>query len=193
MKKRKGIKWLLLTAVAILFLSGCERLEQRAQDVTEGVAEDVQQVLSNERIPAEFVRHVDGDTTVLRFKGKERKVRLLLIDTPETVKPNTKVQPYGLDASNKTKELLTSASEISFQYDEGDRKDRYGRTLGYVFVDGVLLQETLVREGLARVAYIKEPNTMYLAELKQAQEQAKKQSLGIWSIPGYVTERGFQQ
>lgn len=47
-------------------------------------------------------------------------------------------------------------------------------------------------EGLARVAYVKEPNTKYLEELEKAQEQAKSQLIGIWSIQGYVTERGFQ-
>ncbi|MGH2242452.1 thermonuclease family protein, partial [Enterococcus faecalis] len=116
-------------------------------------------ISNDNRIPAEFVRHVDGDTTVLRIDGKEQKVRFLLVDTPETVKPKTKVQPFGLEASKRTKELLSTASEITFEYDKGDRTDRYGRRLGYIFVDGMLLQETLVREGLARVAYVKKPNT----------------------------------
>ncbi|EFU89182.1 nuclease-like protein [Enterococcus faecalis TX0630] len=193
MKKLIGKKWLLLTAVATFLLSGCASLEQKAQDSVKEVTENVTQTISNDqRIPADFVRHVDGDTTVLRIDGKERKVRFLLIDTPETVKPNTKVQPYGLEASKRTKELLSTASEITFEYDEGDKTDRYGRALGYIFVDGILLQKTLVSEGLARVAYVKEPNTKYLEELEQAQEQAKSESLGIWSIPGYVTGRGFQ-
>ncbi|MFG5595370.1 thermonuclease family protein, partial [Enterococcus faecalis] len=173
--------------------SGCASLEQKAQDISNDGTGNFTQTISNDnRIPAEFVRHVDGDTTVLRIDGKEQKVRFLLIDTPETVKPNTKVQPYGIEASNRTKELLSTASEITFEYDKGDRTDRYGRTLGYIFVDGMLLQETLVREGLARVAYVKEPNTKYLLELEEAQEKAKNESLGIWSIPGYVTDKGFK-
>lgn len=193
MKKLIGKKWLLLTAVATFLLSGCASLEQKAQDSVKEVTGNFTQTISNDqRIPADFVRHVDGDTTVLRIDGKERKVRFLLIDTPETVKPNTKVQPYGLEASKRTKELLSNASEITFEYDKGDKTDRYGRALGYIFVDGVLLQETLVREGLARVAYVKEPNTKHLSELEQAQEQAKSESLGIWSIPGYVTDKGFK-
>ncbi|NSO28551.1 thermonuclease family protein, partial [Enterococcus faecalis] len=102
-------------------------------------------------------------------------------------------QPFGLEASKRTKELLSTASEITFEYDKGDKTDRYGRALGYIFVDGTLLQKTLVSEGLARVAYVKEPTTKYLAELEQAQEQAKNESLGIWSIPGYVTQRGFSK
>ncbi|HHZ7859649.1 TPA: thermonuclease family protein [Enterococcus faecalis] len=191
MKKLIGKKWLLLTAVATFLLSGCA--EQKAQDISNDVTGNFTQTISNDqRIPAEFVRHVDGDTTVLRIDGKEQKVRFLLIDTPETVKPNTKVQPYGLEASKRTKELLSTASEITFEYDKGDKTDRYGRALGYIFVDGTLLQKTLVGEGLARVAYVKEPNTKYLEELKKAQEQAKSQLIGIWIIPGYVTERGFQ-
>lgn len=193
MKKLNRIKWLLLTAAATLLLSGCANLEQKALDSVKEVTGIFTQTISNDqRILAEFVRHVDGDTTVLRIDGKEQKVRFLLIDTPETVKPNTKVQPYGIEASNRTKELLSTASEITFEYDKGDKTDRYGRALGYIFVDGTLLQKTLVREGLARVAYIKEPNTKYLLELEEAQEKAENESLGIWSIPGYVTDKGFK-
>ena len=192
MKLFIGKKWLLL-AVATLLLSGCASLEQKAQDISNDGTGNFTQTISNDnRIPAEFVRHVDGDTTVLRIDGKEQKVRFLLVDTPETVKPKTKVQPFGLEASNRTKELLSTASEITFEYDKGDKTDRYGRALGYIFVDGTLLQKTLVREGLARVAYVKEPNTKYLLELEEAQEKVKNESLGIWSIPGYVTERGYK-
>ncbi|EGO7566487.1 thermonuclease family protein [Enterococcus faecalis] len=183
----------LLTA-ATLLLSGCASLEQKAQDsVKEGTGNFTPTISNDQRISADFVRHVDGDTTVLRIDGKEQKVRFLLIDTPETVKPNTKVQPFGLEASKRTKELLSTASKITFKYDEGDKTDRYGRALGYIFIDGTLLQKTLVREGLARVAYVKEPSTKYLEELEKEQEQAKNQLIGIWSIPGYVTQRGFSK
>ena len=192
MKLFIGKKWLLLTA-ATLLLSGCASLEQKAQDISNDGTGNFTQTISNDnRIPAEFVRHVDGDTTVLRIDGKEQKVRFLLVDTPETVNPKTKVQTFGLEASKRTKELLSTASEITFEYDSGDKTDRYGRVLGYIFVDGTLLQKTLVSEGLARVAYVKEPNTKYLLELEEAQEKAKNESLGIWSIPGYVTDKGFK-
>ncbi|ELB03119.1 thermonuclease [Enterococcus faecalis] len=145
---------MLLTAVATFLLSGCVSLEQKAHDISNDINEKFTQTISNDqRIPADFVRHVDGDTTVLKIDGKVQKVRFLLIDTPETVKPNTKVQPFGLEASKRTKELLSNASEITFEYDKGDKRDRYGRALGYayIFVDETLLQKTLVSEGLARV------------------------------------------
>lgn len=79
----------------------------------------------------------------MRIDRKEQKVRFLLVDTPETVNPKTKVQPFGLEASKRTKELLSTASEITFEYDSGDKTDRYGRVLGYIFVDGTLLQKRL--------------------------------------------------
>lgn len=81
---------------------------------------------------------------------------------------------------------------VGLEYDKGDKTDRYGRALGYIFIDGTLLQKTLVSEGLARVAYVKEPNTKYLPELEKAEVQAKSKHLGIWSIPGYVTDKGFK-
>ncbi|MGL9923233.1 thermonuclease family protein [Enterococcus sp. DIV1758] len=192
MKLFIGKKWLLLTA-ATLLLSGCANFEQKVQGISKDVTGNFTQTISNDkRTPADFVRHVDGDPTVLKIEGKEHKVRFLLIDTPETVKPNTKVQPFGLESSKRTKELLSTASEITFEYDSGNKTDRYGRVLGYIFVDGTLLQKILVSEGLARVAYVKEPNTKYLLELEEEQEKAKKESLGIWSIPGYVIERGYK-
>ncbi len=95
-----------------------------------------------------------------------------------------------MEASSRTKELLSTVSEITFEYDKGDKTGRCGQSLGYIFVAGTLLQKTLESEDLARMAYVKEPNTKYLEELEKAQEQAKSKSHGIWIIPGYVTERG---
>src|SRR5690606_7995797 len=63
--------------------------------------------------------------------------------------------------------------------------------LAYVYVDGVSVQEKLLEEGLARVAYVYPPNTRHLDPYEKAQEKAKKKELGIWSIENYATDRGF--
>ncbi|EGO2510558.1 thermonuclease family protein [Enterococcus faecalis] len=139
-----------------------------------------------------FVRPIDGDTSVFLVHGKEQKVRYLLIDTPETVKVGTPIQPFWLEASTRTKELLLHAKEIQLEIDQTIKYDRYGRLLAYVFVDGKLVQETLVREGLARIAFVKDNQAKYLQTLEKTQEEAKNHGLGIWSIPGYVTEKGFK-
>ncbi|MBS4749508.1 thermonuclease [Granulicatella sp. zg-ZJ] len=136
-------------------------------------------------------RVVDGDTVIFNIDGKETKVRVLLVDTPESVKPDTPIYPFGKEASERTKELLKKAKIISLEYEEtGKKEDKYDRALAYVFVDGKLLEEILVEEGLARVAFYK-GQEKYLSLLKTKQEAAKKKKIGIWSIEGYVTERGY--
>lgn len=139
-----------------------------------------------------FVKHVDGDTSKFRIDGKVKTVRYLLIDTPETVKPNTPVQPYGKEASNFTKKALTHAHEIQLDFDKtGEKGDKYHRTLAYVYVDGRDLNEELVKKGLARVAYLYKPNTKNVAKYLKAQKYAKSHHLEIWSKKGYVTYRGY--
>lgn len=134
------------------------------------------------RFPAEFTRHIDGDTSVLNIDGQDKKVRYLLIDTPETKHPRTGVQPFGPEASARTEELLTNASKIEIEYDVGEKTDKYNRDLAYVYADGQMINEILVREGLASVNYVYPPNTRYLDTLKNAEAQAKAEKLGIWSL-----------
>ena len=133
---------------------------------------------------------VDGDTIKVYFDGKEETVRLLLIDTPETVKPNTPVQPFGEEASDYMKRRLIKDTVVELEFGIEER-DKYNRLLAYVFKDGDFINEELVKEGLARVAYVYEPNTKYLDVLKQAENEAQKKKIGIWSIDGYVTDKGF--
>lgn len=141
-------------------------------------------------IPVEFVRVIDGDTIRIKYDGEERKVRYLLIDTPETNEPPEKHQPYAEEAMQRNYELLKSG-KLEIEFDVGDREDKYDRLLAYIYVDGESVQEKLLEEGLARVAYIYEPNTKNVDVFKEAEAHAKKAGLGIWSIDGYVTNRGF--
>lgn len=133
----------------------------------------------------------DGDTLTVEFtNGKKEKVRLLLVDTPETVHPTKKEQPFGRDASNYTKRILKKGKKVTLEIGQPER-DRYDRLLGYIWVDGVNLNQTLIEKGFARVAYINPPNIKYLADFKAAEKAAKEKKVGIWSIDGYVTEKGF--
>lgn len=137
-------------------------------------------------------RTVDGDTAQLVVNGKRERIRFLLIDTPESVKENTPVQPFGKEASERVGALLKNAKKITLEYEPGEEKDDYDRLLAYVFLDGKMLQETIIEEGLARVAYF-QGDEKYLKTLQAAQEKAKKQKIGVWSIDGYVTNRGFKE
>lgn len=133
---------------------------------------------------------VDGDTVKVHYKGKLETVRLLLIDTPESVHPSKPIQPFGKDASLYLKALLKKGETVQLEVGNPSR-DNYGRLLAYIWLDGDLLNERMVSYGYARVAYIIPPNTKYLDELLAAQEQAQARKTGIWSIDGYVTNEGF--
>lgn len=96
-------------------------------------------------------------------------------------------------ASEQTNKLLSDAAVIEIQFDNGDRTDRYQRALCYVYVDGELIQNILVLEGLARVAYVYSPNDSFISEIEENEQSAKDAKLGIWSIENYVTKNGFQE
>lgn len=125
---------------------------------------------------------VDGDTAKFRTKNDEViKARFLAVDTPETVHPTKGEEPYGKDASNYTCETLTNAKEIKLEYDSNsEEEDNYGRKLVWVFVDGVLIQESLISKGYAEVAYLYD-DYKYTSLLQDTQEVAKVNKVGIWS------------
>lgn len=139
---------------------------------------------------ATYKRHIDGDTGVFKIlnpetmKYEEKKVRYLLIDTPETKHPKKSEQPFGEAASLRSKELLENAEIIEIEYDKGDRTDRYERDLAYIFVDGELLQGILVEEGLAVVDYVYPPNDKYVDLLLMLEDKAKQANNGVWSLDG---------
>jgi micrococcal nuclease len=146
---------------------------------------------SSSKIPAVVERVIDGDTLKVKIgNNKEETVRLLLIDTPESVHPTKPVQPFGLEASHYVKTLLPPGTDIKLEFDVRER-DKYGRLLAYVWIGDRMLNELLLEKGYARVAYVFEPNTKYIDSFRAIQEQARKKRLNIWSIENYATEHGF--
>lgn len=125
-------------------------------------------------------RVVDGDTLVANNSQHEQiKVRLIGVDTPETVKPNTPVQPYGKEASDFSKEHLTD-KDVFLEYDK-EKEDRYGRTLAYVWLNKeTMFNELLVKKGLAREKYFS-PNGKYRDLFEKAEQIAKSNKVNIWS------------
>lgn len=138
-------------------------------------------------------RVVDGDTIEVRSEnGNVEDVRMLLIDTPETVHPDKPVQPFGQEASRLTKELLPEGTKVTLERDVSER-DKYGRLLAYVWKDDEMINQVLLREGLARVAYVFEPDTRYVDEFRAIEKTARQEERGIWSIENYATDRGFDE
>lgn len=140
-------------------------------------------------IPATAIRIVDGDTIEVKLSnGNKETLRLLLVDTPETVHPSKPVMPFGPEASKYAKEtLLNKGVEL---YIDVSERDKYGRLLVYLHVDGIDFNKSLIEKGLARVAYVWAPNTSRADEYFAAQKVAQNKAVGIWSIENYATNDG---
>ena len=127
-------------------------------------------------------RVIDGDTIVVLIDGKDETIRLLGMDTPETVDPRKPVQCFGPEASDETKSLL-DGREVSLEKDQSQAdRDKYGRLLRYVFRDdGLFIDEYLVKEGFAyEYTYMNVPYK-FQSVFKTDQRVAKTSGVGLWA------------
>lgn len=168
----------------MLVLAACNGTSEAPASSSSSSSED------ENRIPVKLIKHVDGDTTKFKVEGKKETVRYLLIDTPETVHPKNEVEPLGPEASDFVKKMLTQADRIELELDVSER-DKYGRLLAYVYADGKSVQEELLKNGLARVAYVYQPNVKYVDRYREIQDAARKKEAGIWQYENYATDKGF--
>jgi micrococcal nuclease len=126
------------------------------------------------------IRVVDGDTIVV---SPNEKVRLIGVDTPETVHPKKAVECFGKAAKEFTRNMVAGKT-ILLVLDEVNsprrHKDKYGRTLAYAYLaDGTMLNAELIRQGYAH-AYTRFP-FRYLVEFRELERQARTQTVGLWS------------
>lgn len=121
---------------------------------------------------------VDGDTIDVLIDGKKERVRLIGIDTPETVDQRKRVQCYGPEASAKMKELL-SGKFITLQRKPNEDRDDYDRLLRYVSLDGRDIGAQMIEEGYARstCAAFRHPRC---AEYDRLERSAKISWKGRW-------------
>lgn len=201
------IKKFIILFLTIFILAACgqqnsdgyvkEPLETKHSDEEKNMEEERKEAEKEEVnfsnfIPATVVRVIDGDTLIVNLEnGREERVRMLLIDTPETVHPDKPEQPFGREASNFSKEIMPEGSRVHLELDVGER-DKYGRILAYVWVGDQMVNEMLLERGLARVAYVYAPNTKHVDRFYEIQKEAQRKGIGIWSIENYATEEGFQ-
>jgi|GEM_PF-1786016 len=122
-------------------------------------------------------RAVDGDTIEVERAGSTVAVRLIGIDTPETVHPSEPVECYGRAASHFTTESL-EGRRVGLRFDE-EHFDQYERLLAYVFIDGALFNHTLVARGYAEVSTYY-PNKRYEDRLLAAEAAARRAARGMW-------------
>jgi micrococcal nuclease len=146
-------------------------------------AADVRGTSDPEGANAVVVDVIDGDTIEVDVHGRQETVRLIGIDTPETVHPQRPVECFGPEASVFTAQLLPAGTAIRLERDIVGRDD-YGRLLGDVIVvDGA--EETfanleIVERGYARPLTI-EPNSRFAADFAGAARRAEAAGRGLWT------------
>ena len=180
----------LVLLLVLCALIACERFEvpRDLKDGFNSVLSSVSKTTSGDATKQEVVvkRVVDGDTFIVDKNGSEIKVRLIGVDTPESVatgKNAYKNCEEGKTASKFTKKLINEKT-IYLEYDVGTT-DNYGRHLCYAYLeDGRMVNEILLKKGYARIITI-QPNVKYADRFKDLQTDAINKKVGFWD--------GFEQ
>lgn len=128
-------------------------------------------------VDAYVTRVVDGDTVEAQIGAEIEDVRLIGVDTPETVKPEAPVECFGAEASSFTHRVLEGQTvRLVFGV---ERRDIYGRLLAYAYIGHRLFNAELVRRGLARTLRIP-PNTLHSALFRRLELKAARAGRGLW-------------
>ena len=124
---------------------------------------------------------IDGDTVDVIITGREERVRLIGIDTPETKKPNSPIECFGPEATAFTQELLPIGTPVYIERDVVNRDD-FGRLLGYVYRadDGIFVNYEIMRQGFAQPLSIP-PNDTFAELFADAARAAEADDAGLWA------------
>lgn len=124
---------------------------------------------------------IDGDTVDVIITGREERVRLIGIDTPETKKPNSPIECFGPEATAFTEALLPIGTPVYIERDVVNRDD-FGRLLGYVYRadDGIFVNYEIMRQGFAQPLSIP-PNDTFAELFADAARAAEADDAGLWA------------
>ncbi|RTR28188.1 hypothetical protein EKG37_17970 [Robertmurraya yapensis] len=185
-------KFLVISVPFILILCGCSKGEisntleavETGVELTESLLSTTDESNTSEDAEEVVVKYVTDGDTISFFRGGslEVKGRLIGINAPE----NTSKKELLGDVSTKYLKDLIEGKKITIERDK-DSTDKYGRELIHVFYDGQNINQLLVEQGLASVAYVYD-DYKYIDLYKESEEIAKNERRGIWSIPNYVDE-----
>lgn len=179
----KKVLWIIL--VILLVLGSGEVLDIDTEKAPASLSSFIPQKKTHESVEQKstypVLRVVDGDTIEVSSNGVSEKVRLIGVNTPETVDPRKKVECFGSEASRFVANILTGTS-VTLEADasQSDR-DRYGRLLRYVYLpDGALLNRTIIAEGYGYEYTYRVPYRL-MNEFKDAERSAQKLEKGLWA------------
>ena len=129
----------------------------------------------------QVIKVIDGDTIDILYYGKKERIRMLCVDTPESVHPDqTRNTPMGIKASNYTKSRLTGKT-VDLEFEGQRKRGNYGRLLAYVLLDGHNFNVELVRQGWSPYYTKYGSSEKHHDEFLSAEREAKAKALNIWA------------
>jgi micrococcal nuclease len=173
-----GSRLLALLAIVAIVLAGC-RPERAPRLATSPAERATWPAVPADAVPARVERVVDGDTFIATFAGADERIRVIGVDTPETVDPDRPVQPYGKEASNFAKHML--GGRTVRLVGDVEPRDKYGRLLAYVWLpDGTFWNALLAAEGYAQLITIP-PDVAYADLFRRLVNEARSANRGLWA------------
>jgi micrococcal nuclease len=159
--------------------------KNKANETENSVDRPAEIVQTNSEAPSgdlsRVIKVIDGDTISVEISGKEETVRLIGINTPETVDPRKPVECFGKEASKKANEILTGKSVRLESDSSAGETDKYNRLLRYIFLeDGTGFNKMIISEGFA-YEYTYDLPYKYQAEFKKAEQEARDLKKGLWA------------
>jgi micrococcal nuclease len=189
MRKFRRSHWRqIATALAVLALVLAQLWSEQSPKPERSGAEEQRPAaatLNNGEYRVERV--VDGDTLLL--EAPRSRLRLQGVDTPETVKEDAPIAAWGPEATEFTQRFVNDAGgQVRVEVD-GEATDQYGRYLGFVWHGQQMLNEELVRAGLAKAKLYYDYSQEKKDRLRRAQREAERARRGIWSADGAQRRR----
>lgn len=179
----KKHRWKVYILVMIILLAEILYLSFNNRNINFGNSQE-------KYIKATVIEVIDGDTIKVKIGNKEEKIRMVLVNTPETKHPTKGVEYYGKEASAYTKKELTN-KEVYLEKDVSDR-DKYGRLLRYIWLEMPNLNNKIDQElkekcfnaklllnGYANLSTCP-PDVKYVEQFKDFEKEAKKLGVGLW-------------
>ena len=181
---------LLLSLVGLFALSHGDNKDRALLDVHAKTSTEISTperalaspvVNTEEGVYHPVIKVIDGDTITIEINGANETLRLIGINTPETVDPRRGVECFGKEASAYAKAKLAGQRVRIEQDTSQDARDKYGRMLAYVFLaDGTNWNAHMIRAGYAYEYTYKLPY-QYQREFKDAELMAREGELGLWA------------
>lgn len=174
-------RWAGVGAFLFLLSSSCAGTDAKRQPsaaISPSVSPSSPQLSKAAGVPALVTRVIDGDTIEVRVGNRLVDVRLIGMDTPESVHPTVADECFGAAAARYARTILEN-QEVVLTFDV-ERRDLYDRTLAYVWIDDELFNAEIVRAGYAQ-SYTVPPNVLHAEEILHAQREARRSNVGLWN------------